>query len=162
MKKELEIEENMKGHRIFWVVKRAGRSIMLLTVTAALLGLFGDGRLSKKMQSRYPGFKLEYDHLLRYKKKYHLNCFLDTDKLPDTLKIWISHDYLNQIEIDRIQPEPLRWETGKNKVYFIFPVREKTSFQRITFALNAEKTGMTEGKIGIENITYSFKQFIYP
>lgn len=154
---DLELEEHLSLQKTGWVIQRAGFSIMFVFVSLALLGLFGDGVLSKQTRM-IKNVTLEYERFYRHEASMELK--IDVDESNHTeVDVAFPVAYLKNFEIRSILPEPKVNRTEQGKVHYLFDARGKTN---IVYYLTPRQPGILTGAVEVNNAIFSINQYIYP
>lgn len=157
---ELEINEEHEHHRRAARVRAVGRSLMAVTVIAALAGAFGGGPLSRG-RAEAAGAELEYDRITRFNSPNKLK--LRVPASGKELKLSVGSALLDQINIERIDPEPDEFELAPGQQIWKFLVRETNGLVEITIDYRPDAFGSAHGQLGIEGRgALEFKQFYFP
>jgi hypothetical protein len=161
---KIELEQAPEFQRREWTVQRVGWALMLLVVGAGMAGAFGRGPLSSRSAGGV-GFRLEYERLLRHRTPSTLELRVEQGAaVPDgTLRVWISGEYLQTMEVERILPEPEGVQVVADGFVYSFrtgiPDRGVTVFIDIT----PEGYGSEEGRIRLgDGPPLHFAQFVFP
>lgn len=154
---DLEIEEYLPLQKTGWVVQRIGLGIMLLFVLLALLGLFGDGILSKRT-TKTKNITLTYERFYRHEGSMELRINVAENNKVD-LDVAFPVEYLENFEIRSILPEPKANRTGQGKVRYVFDVRGKIN---IVYYLTPRQSGTLTGTVEVNDAIFSIEQYIYP
>ncbi|HET6527945.1 MAG TPA: hypothetical protein VFG39_04265 [Balneolaceae bacterium] len=154
--KDIQLVEERYGFvKKEWKVQRAFQVLMLLFLAAGLMGLFGKGVLSKKTIS-HEGLDIEYQQYVRVKTPTKLSIYL---KNPlDTTVISFNSDYLRDVRIDQMMPQPIASGTENNRSFFTF---NTTSAGLITFYIFPEHMGPLNLNLQIHKETKHLEQFVY-
>lgn len=162
----LEIDHDMKFHQRSWRLQRVAWVIMALLLLAALLGLFGSGPLSRATLVDESGtISLNYERFARREAPTALRVHLAANAVDDDeIRLWISRDYIDEVEIERITPQPSATEVGVDRLIYTFQAVESGQPVTIILHLKAAHTGSLPGQLGLsERKSFlSFKHFVYP
>jgi len=136
-----------------WVAQRIGWGVMTLIVLAAVLGLLGDtGPLARAAAESPDGsLRVEYTRI----EHHHSPSILIVTVSPDVVtagevRLWIDADYVANLSIDTIIPEPEGVEVGPDRVVYGFTVSEHYAPFEIVFNHEQDGYWWNQGKIGIE------------
>jgi hypothetical protein len=141
---------------------------MAAVAIAVLLGLFGGAGLlsGATVGSREAPISVEECHrFVRYGAPTTLRVHLDAGTgTGREARVWLSREYLESIQLQRVTPQPDRVVAGPGRVTYVFDVAtdpgEPTA---ITFDLQPDKVGPLRGEVGIEGgNALGFRQFAYP
>jgi hypothetical protein len=161
---DLEVGQDLEFERRMQKVQRAGWAVMALVVLAALLGLFGTGLFSKAHIGREDApLRLEYDRCLRYQAPQRLRVRLDSGAARQgKVRLWISDDYLERVQIARIYPQPEGVELGPDGQTFTFQTEDLTEPATVMFYVVPERVGSLPGRMRlVGGDLLSFRQFVY-
>ena len=163
---DLQIDEDLGYQRREWLVQRWAWAAMALLIVAAMLGLFGHGVLSSR-QAGSPdgGLLLEYQRFLQYHDPatLRLRATAGGDDGRNELRIWVDRDYLDQIEIQQVTPQPIRVEAGADRHVFVFRVMQDGGPTGVVIHFEPDAVGSLQARIGIGDLEPArFSQFCFP
>ncbi len=162
----LELSGNWEDQRWELRAQRIGWGVFALLVTAALAGLLGHGPLSSAQAGDPAGpLWVEYNRFERYKGPTELRIHVKPEAARDgKLRLWFSRSMLDQVELERVKPQPDTVEVGPDRHTFVFNAPNLTRETTITFRhLPDRKFANLTVRIGLEpGPTLQFSQFIYP
>jgi hypothetical protein len=165
---DLEIEHDMGYQRRAWAVQRIGLGMMLLLIAAAFTGVLG-GRgplASRTLASAGDSLRLEYKRFARHQAPSQLKVHFGpglAEKSDSTVKLWLARDYVEQIDIERIDPEPESVRAGEERVTFEFKVSDPERPSIVTFNIRPTGPWSRKGSIGVEEgPSFPFSQFVFP
>jgi hypothetical protein len=161
--KDLEIAEDLAFQERSWVVQRVGWVVMGLLALAGLLGLLGAGLLSGAKAGE-PGdpLWLEYDRFERFQSPTQLQVHF-IPKQVGQVRIWLDRDYLEQVQLQQVSPQPLRVEAAADHWVYVFRATQPNQATAVTFFFQPQHIGSLSGSIGLEaQETLDFSQFVYP
>lgn len=162
---DLEINQDLEYQKKTWKVERVGWGIMGLIALAGLLGVLGSGLLSHTTKGeKNDPLKIEFERFGRYQEPTELRVYLDTAaQQGDSVRVGISRDYLEQVQIQQATPEPESVEYQSDKLVYHFRVVSLNQPIAITFYLEPKRIGPVSGSVELEQgQTLQFNQFIYP
>ena len=156
---ELDIDQDMDLQRKDWKFQHAGRFVMLLLVSAALLGAFRT-RVAGKGGNRCKGEPLwmEYDRIARHRASSLLKLHLAPHVAANgKARLWLKQDYLQSISIETITPEPENVEVEKDGLIYEFVVADPTQPILVVFHIKPDENGLRSGAVGLvgRNVTRS-------
>lgn len=159
----IEVDQNLDHARSLWRVQRVGWVIMLLIVIGGLLGLFGNGPLAED-RARAEGLTLDYDRFARHGAASSLRVEVRPEAVRgDTLKLWITRDFIDGLKLESVVPEPASVETRGDLLVFAFAHPEPPGPTRITFNVRPDEYWTQRARAGIDGGgSLSFRQLIYP
>jgi hypothetical protein len=113
---DLEIEQNLAQQRREWTIQRIGWVVMVLLALAALLGLFGGGPFSEGTAGDRDGpLWVEYPRFARLQAPAELRLHVGSEAVPgNEARVWLDRDFIENVQIQHITPEPDRVELGRN------------------------------------------------
>jgi hypothetical protein len=153
---EMEIDESIQLQETGWVIQRIGWVLMALFVLSGLLGLFGDGILSKKYINT-GNQKLEYQRFSRQEARMELRFDLNSEGNGNIVSI--PNQYLEKVRIESVIPEPKSNQVLNDRINYLF---EGSGPMKITFYLVPQTIGSLDGRLLVNNQQMNFNQFIYP
>lgn len=159
----IEVDQDLDHVRRLWRVQRIGWGVMSLVVLAGLLGLFGRGPLADG-HAQASGLTIDYERFARHGATSVLEAEVEPQaQRGDSVKLWVSRDYLDGVELERVIPEPGSVETRENLVLFSFATADRSRPTRITLHMRPQAHWSREVRAGIDGgSALSFRQFIYP
>jgi hypothetical protein len=162
---EIDLKDDLKFQRAEWRVQRVGWILWAAILAAGFIGLLGPGPLSASRDADAGGnFSVNYDRFLHYHHPTQLRVNLG-DSLPASteLELTLSQEYLDGLQIRRVEPEPVRSSIGKRGVVYTFSRTEAADAGVIVFHLEFHRIGLSRGQIGINGRdSMMLDQFIYP
>ena len=157
----LELNQDLKVTRATWKVERLGWIGLGAALAAALLGLLGPGPLSEA--STGPGAIL-----VRYQRFAHFEAEaeLDVEVRPTApgaeMGIWLSSEYLRDMEIRGVTPPPARTRVERDRAVYFYEVAGDGPLT-IRFDIVYRKIGRLKGTAGIlGGAEAEFAHWIYP
>jgi hypothetical protein len=154
---EYQAEETF--HRREWRVQRIGWALLGGLIIAALLGLLGNGPLSR--QTLVLGDStVEIDRFMR--REARSEWIIRTPRSPaeSNYQVRLSADLLRHIRIASIVPEPREQKLETDAIVFTFDAAGLGP--EIVFHIEAFEFGATRGEIQIGNAAMPVKLWIYP
>lgn len=135
---------------------------MALLLIACLLGLFGDGPLSRAKTGSPRTMTVQYDRLLRSSAPaeygFEANPAVVTGH---ELRLRFDQSLMDGIEIDSIVPQPETEEAGPNSTEFAFRVKANTSV-KVNFRYRPTTFGRRSGRVSVGGHAVLIDQFVYP
>jgi hypothetical protein len=163
--KDLEIAEDLKYQLRSWTVQRIGWVFMGLLSLAGLLGLLGSGLLSwAQVGKPEDRFWLEYERFERFQSPAQLRVhFKPGSGTAGQVRIWIDRDYLEQIQLQQVTPQPERVEAEADHLVYVFHTATTDRSTAVTFYFQPQQIGSIAGSVGIQTQqVINFSQFVYP
>ena len=162
---DVEINQDLDFQRRCWTVQRIGWIVMALLVLSALLGLFGRGLFSHAVV-RDPSIPLsvEYERFGRYQSPLTLSLHLNPGVSRDgKVGLWFSQDFLRDVQIQSIVPQPDRAELSQSGTIYLFGLAQPNQGGDVIVHFEAQAIGALSGKVGLtESRSIAFTQWIYP
>lgn len=162
---DLEINQDLPHERLEWRIERVGWAAMALILSAALAGLLGPGPLSSAMAGeRGSALWVEYNRFERYQAPAMLRVHLGPGAARDgRARLWLSREYVENIELHHIDPEPESVEAGPDLFVYTFNLTDPTRPAAVTFHLEANKFWRAPVGVGLDGgPRLNFSQFFYP
>ncbi len=162
---DLEVAQDLEFQRRSWRLQRIGWAVTCFVLLAALVGVFGQGPVSRMTASSEDGsFQVTYSRLGRHRAPDSLEIHLQPGTIQgDKARVWLDREYLQGVTIETMFPEPESVEAGPDRITYVFELAQSGKPTTLTFELLSEGMGWREGRVGIENSgPLRFSQFIYP
>jgi anti-sigma factor RsiW len=163
--KDLEIAEDFDYQKRSWIVQRVGWAVMGLLTLAGLLGVFGPGLLGEAKAGK-PSDRLwiEYERFERFQSPGQLRVHLQPgSEQAGQVRIRLNRDYLEQVQIQQVTPQPIRVEAKRDHLVYVFQTAKIDRTTAVTFYFQPQQIGSVSGSVGLETgQALSFSQFIYP
>lgn len=143
-----------------WAVQRAG-----WVVIAAMLGLLGDGPLSRtRIASDDGSLRLEFDRFARVGATTLLRLHFHPAVDPEgRYRIWLDGEYQEATRVREVSPPPERAEDDRGRVVYVFRSFEPERWTEVTFYVHPRRPGLRPGRVGlVGGASVDFRQFIYP
>ena len=160
----LELHTDIGFVRREWVAQRVAWGLMLLTVVAAVAGVFGTGPLSSTtVRSGDGAIEVAYSRFLRVTAISQLDLKVASEAIEGgQIELWVSHEYLAAVDIDDILPEPSSASTSADGVTYTIEV-EGESPAVISIDIKPTGVGPHAGDLGVvDGPQVRVNQFVYP
>lgn len=164
-KEKKPVSDEMKFHRRYWLVQRAGWALIGLVLLAALLGLFGPGLPGRAhAMDQNSRLRIEYGRFEREQAETTLRVQLGAGAAQNgEARLWLSREYMDGIEIQSVAPEPERVEAAGDRLTYVFNVSDAAQETPVTFHFEPERIGRLRGRAGLaDGTSVEFSQFVYP
>lgn len=137
---------------------------MALVLLATLLGLFGDGILSRAQSGSLQTFSVSYDRLLRSSAPAQYRFRVNPAALDgDSLRLRISQSLVDRMEVESIVPQPTRQIAGPGYTEFVFAVMAGHRIAQVDFRYRPATFGRQRGTASIAGAhPLAIDQFVYP
>lgn len=156
VKHPLELDEDIVMHEKGWVVQRIGWALMMLTILAGALGLFGEGVISKQ-QPKLGELRAEYDKFFRYETEMKI---VIESPASDISTISLPQAYLKKFRMVRFVPDPLDNITNSEDVVFNF---QGTQNHIVTIYMVPKSYGTINANMRVNSLDpIQLSHFIYP
>ncbi len=118
----LDTEENLAYQRKSWRVQRVGWVLMGLCVVLGMLGLFGDGPLTRARAGSAGGFEVRYSRVWRLQTETQVELTAIPDSAGQVI-VTLEGSLLRRARIRSVSPEPRRIEAVPGGQRFVFDAR---------------------------------------
>ena len=156
VKHSLQLDENIELHKKGWVIQRVLWVFISLFLIASIVGVFGNGFLSKEKLKDGKYF-IEFEKFNRY--SYPIELKLTTSATGSIQKLLIPNSYLQNFEIENIIPHPKEEKLSSGGTVYLF---DSHSHTMIRFFLKPLTVGKVDGTIQVNDKYFKISHFIYP
>jgi hypothetical protein len=165
-----EKQRGITGHDIEferreWKVQRVAWVVMTLIIVAAAVGLFGNGVFAEADKTAADGsVRVDYHRIARH----HQPRTLAVDVSPQfvaggEIRIWLGKEYVNELGLQNIIPEPESTEIEPDRVVYTFTAGEGEGPFTITFYYESDGVWRQTGRLGVvDGAEITFSQFVFP
>jgi len=151
------IEDDFGFQKKEWVIERIFWVLMALFLTLGLLGTFGDSEaLLNHKTTQINGAVVQYDRFSRVEKRFMLR--VSFPEKSDNCTIGFNDDYVQQIQITQVIPEPEKVSLENGKVIYHFDCRYRGT---VTFFKDPLKMGKQKLLLNINGKEKQLTQYIY-
>ncbi|HZW10508.1 MAG TPA: hypothetical protein VFF69_11455 [Phycisphaerales bacterium] len=161
----MQVHQDLPHERLEWKLERVGWVVMALALLAALAGLLGPGPLSRATAGQ-DGSPLwvQYNRLARYQAPESLQVHIGPGAARGgTIRVWLSREYVRNMELNNIDPEPESVEVGPERSTYTFNLSDSDQPSILMFRFEANRFGKMPAALGLEGgPQVAFTQFIYP
>ncbi|WP_435011262.1 hypothetical protein P12x_002569 [Tundrisphaera lichenicola] len=159
----LELDEDIPFQEKTWAWQRVAWSIMAAILLLGLIGLFGDGPISKASVGDGGGsLRVEYRRFARRQAETILE-FIVPPGPGKEVRIWVDREYADRADIRRVEPDPARVEVGSDGITYVMPVVRSDRPVRIQLHAYPEDPGPLRGQVRAgDGPKLGFTHFIYP
>ena len=161
---DLEIDQDLDFERRSWTAQRIAWVLTALVLLAALAGLCGPGPLSETTAGEGGPISLEYSRFERRHAPNSMLIHLGSGSTRDgKAQVWMDREFMENIEVHRISPEPERVELQPDRLVYEFPVPDASRPTAVSLFYEAERLGVRSGRIGlVGGQPVSFTQLVFP
>jgi hypothetical protein len=162
---ELEIDQDLGFQQRMWTAQRVGWATMAVITLAALIGLLGPGPLSKAAAGEKAGpLQVEYQRFERFSKPTTLRVTVASEAAAGgEVRLWLDRQYAEAFQVQHVTPPPDRVEAASDRLTYVFDVPQPGQAVTIVFDLEAEKSGLLRGRMGLDTgPAFNFSQMVYP
>lgn len=153
---------DLTHERAVWKVEHWGWALFGLVLLSALIGVFGEGPLARA-KAQNSQLVVEYDRLVRYQAPAHLKIHIRAAVASSMPALWIGHEFLDRVDVERISPEPERVKMAKDGLIYIFDMAQTNESAKVTIDFKPDGYGNTRVAMGLlDRPQLQFTQFFYP
>lgn len=156
-----QLDQDLGQLRREWRMQRIAWPLLYLLLLAAVLGLFGQGPLSRTQVASADGrLLIDLDRFLRRQSDDHIEFVLRPTGA--NARLGLSREWLREVDIERLLPEPEHRVATSEGVVFVFasPPGETLT---VRLRLRAEHPGTLDGWATLDGgPPLRFSQFVYP
>lgn len=164
MRDELELYGDPSAAGRFRRWRRTGRILILVTVIAALLGLMGDGPLSKA--DAYGGYiRVRYPRFTRVSQTEAITLVMEAPVTRGgSCTFWVDDGYLRLFNVESITPAPgPAVVTGTHVMYTFRCAPGEEARVRLRLTSTPGSAGPLVGEIGVAEGGYAqLRQYVWP
>lgn len=143
-----------------WSIQRTAWACLYALLVGIACGLLGQGPLARARAGRVDTAELEYQRFRTAKSSMELSFTLPPS--AGEVQLQLSGDYLQQVELRRVMPEPVRTVLKSDGLVFVFSTNAQQQV-RVRFLVEPQTFGLLEGWFSSGAGAKSrFWQFIYP
>lgn len=161
----LELGNKLDIQQREWRVQRVGWVVLLLTITLALLGLFGSGPFSNARAGDPAGpLAVDYRRFVRQDAPSTLTFEIGPGQVTNgSVEVWLDSDFLHGVDVSKITPAPTEVRVDDDRLIYQFAAEDFTSPVQVKFALVPQEVGIVSVDVGlVGGPELSFRQVSYP
>jgi hypothetical protein len=161
----LQVNEFIEFQRREWRLGRVIWSCWFVFLGLGVVGLFGHGPISEAAVNDESGqLRVEYGRFERADTESELRIDLEPVIANDgKVEVWFSENFVEEILIRAISPEPVETVVQEGRTVFQFLVDDDLGRLSITFTIEHPGKTFTRSEIGIvEGPAVHFWQLVYP
>jgi len=156
IKPDLEINEYAGAHKRGFKIQKIGILAILAIVLLAVLGLFGDGVLSKRTGNSKSA-KVEYQRFYRFEARMEVK--IDLLAFENSNVVSFPKEYLKAFQIESITPSTESTNFKGNRAEFVF---NGPGNGIITFYMIPKEVGSIRGELLVNDESLEVSHFIFP
>jgi hypothetical protein len=145
----LDLDDDLKFHRMNWKVQHIGWGVIALIIIAALCGATGSGPLGDATAGSH-GFRIEYGRIMRRSAPSEVVVTIERQLLRNsTAHVWITQRVMDGCKPKTIMPTPRRVTARREATEFELEVTPNTDSSIVRFVCEPDRVGTYDGVIGI-------------
>jgi hypothetical protein len=159
------VDEDLRFQKRQWLAERIGWTVMAALLVGAAAGLFGGaGPLARATAASADGaVGVEYARFARHHAPTTLDVNLAHVPAAGQIRIRVSKDYLDAMEVRSILPHPATSALAEKQYVFVFDRPAQAGAARVRLQLEPSTPGPTSGWIAVnDGAPILFRQFVYP
>jgi hypothetical protein len=159
--KDLEIEQNLAFQRREWRAQSIGWWVLTAFLVAAMLGLFGEGPLSRARAGEAGDpMWIEYERFVRVGRLARLTVHTGARESSEPLELRIARSYFEGLILEHVVPEPDDLRVDADHVTMAFSGGRRPA--AIVFDVQPRRAGLQRGEIAAgTTVRHTFTQFAY-
>lgn len=156
-----ELDEKMGQVRREWRMERIAWPLLYALLAACLLGLFGQGPLSRTdVRSADGRLQIGYERFLRRESDDSIDFTLRPT--GQSARLHLSSAWVRKVDIDHVFPEPEQRVSGADAVTLVFATHAQQPVN-VNLRLRAQEVGRLPGWAALDDgAPLHFRQFVYP
>jgi hypothetical protein len=161
----VDLNQDMDYQRREWRAERIAWVFFTLVIVAALLGLLGQGPLSKaRAGDPDAGLELIWERIDRNHAPTQMTLMLSPAVIQNgTARVSFTREYIDRIEIDEVVPEPQSVETTPDGVTYAFEAEDASQPVAVEVDFQYARPGMARGEVSVEGgPTLPISSFVWP
>jgi hypothetical protein len=158
--RQYPVQEHMAFQRRTWIVQRIGWIVLAGVATAALLGAFGGGPLSRRSAGN-SAMTVEYERFQRVTRLVNFEFRLAAAPKGER-KLHLGRAFQDNFEITKILPQPLRNAAAKDGLDFTFATSDASPGPIVIWAHPRGYGSVSINAKADDGPPVNFSVFIYP
>lgn len=158
-------QEGQRTATFEWRVQQLGWVVMALIVFLALLGVFSTGPLSWSSAAAADGtVEVQYQRFVRNGGNNSLSVRVPASAVENgEARVWVSNEYLANVEVTQIVPEPRSQLAEAGGVLLTFEVAEGATELAATISATGDAIGVQRARVAVnQGDPVDFWQLYYP
>ena len=161
---DLEINQDLNVQERMWTIQRVGWGIMLVVIFLGLVGLFGNGPISRTSAgNKAHGLWVEYERFARNQSQSTLLIHLPSTNGSGRASFWLNDTFLSGVEIQHMTPAPIATTVMDHGVLYEISLVDKQEPALIILPLIHQRSGWLAGELRSPGaVPLRFTQLVYP
>lgn len=162
---DLELDQDLAQQQREWKAERFAWIIWILLLLATLAGLLGPGPFSNATAGNVgDSLWVEYDRFIRHRAPTELVVHLQPEMVHEGIvALSLDQSFLDQVEIERIEPEPNQEQAAGERTHYVFEVAESEQPLVVTFHLEPGDSGPLSTTVAVPgNAEVGVSQYVFP
>lgn len=148
-------------------IERFAFGLLVLFIVGALLGLFGDGPLSRTTATSADGqVKIEYQRFCRRVTPQLLDITFPVPVGVESIELTINDEYLRGVQITETFPQPVESSHGQASGKLRFRPVGNSESMSVRVHLRAQEAGLLNARLQVgppgKRAEVKFRQIVYP
>lgn len=166
-KRTAESQLGLPEYRGHSLIERIAFALLVLFVIGALLGVFGDGPLSRSIASSADGqVRVEYERFCRRVTPESLEMTVPVPRGTSAIELTINDEYLRGVQITEILPEPVDFNHQRPAGKLRFSAEDSGQSMTVRLHFRPQRAGLLDARLAVgppgRPATVRFKQLVYP
>jgi hypothetical protein len=155
----IDVEQDLGFQREEWRFQTIGRIALAAIVLLGLVGAFGQGPLAHARRTSAAGdITVEYDRITRHRSNSDITFILPAHN--GAVVIWIGNEYLENVQLKQVVPQPANTRSTRGRVEFTFNVVPPA---RIEFSVEPSRVLVLPLHVGVVGgSTLRLRQIVLP
>lgn len=162
-RRTLDIRDDLVFERREWFVQRVGWGVLVAILLLAIAGLLGKGPLSRATASD-GALRVDYERFLHADAPASMRLTVAKPS-GDVVRLSFDQAYLDALDVQRLQPQPVRTLPAGNSSVMEFPAQAGQDFHLSIDAM-PPSSAVTQGVIRVlqpaPGATVRIRQLVYP
>jgi hypothetical protein len=162
----IDINEDIDYQWREWRAQRIAWVFFGMILLAALLGLFGQGPLSKgRLGEPDSALSIEYEQIDRYQAPTDMTIFVGSNVAQEGLiRLSFNKEFMERVEVRQFVPEPESVLVGGEDVVYEFRVTDSAQPVEVRVDFEHEQAGLARGELRLEGAgsALEFASFVFP
>ena len=158
---QLQLDQDFRQQKIEWRIQRIAWPLLAALLVAIMLGLLGQGPLSKAQAgSADTGLTLDYHRFMRRLSPETLELQLQASS--DRVQLRIDGAYLDAVDVEHTFPEPEAVRSGRDETVMVFQA-EPGQPVVVRLEVKPKDMGTIDGWVAVDDgPRQPFSHFVYP